>query len=214
MAFFENEPTGVLLRLPESMVTEDTEYIPFRTTLYEDPRVVEFVNFMLHVIVSATDGKVSPKSIWNEWLGRPQDSAIDRAEMKAGISFEHVQQLFTDVFDAGDRVRGRLNGEVQRVWEGFMLIPPRAEYTLRPAPAGTPATTAVPGRNLREDTDKADAESDKITLEVLYDGPTPAKFRYRFDDALMSVTMYLDKGSVAEPRRPRAYRITAEPIYE
>ena len=212
MVFFENKPTNVLVRLPKSMVTEDTEYIPFRTILYEDPRVVEFVHFMLNVIVTASDGRVSPKAIWNEWLGRSRDCAIDRAEMKAGIRFEHVQQLFTDVFDADDRIRGRLNGEVQRVWKGFQLASAGDEHIRPPAPAR--AAAAVPGRNSTQATDRPDVESDKVTLEVPYDGPTPAKFRFRLDDTPMSVTMYLDKDSVAGARRPRAYKITAEPIYE
>ena len=197
MAFFENKPNGILVRLPKSMISEDTVYLPFRTTVYDNPQVVEFVHFMLKVILRAPDGRVSPKTIWNERLGRPHDSTIDRSEEIDGIRFEHVQQLFIDTFNPGDRVRGRLNGDVQRVWQGYRLASPGDVPTPQTVPAVAPA-----------------AETHRTTLEVPYDATTKAKFRYRLDDTHLSLTLYLDKGSAQHCRRPKAYRITAEPIYE
>jgi len=197
MAFFENKLEGILVRLPKDMISEDTDYLPFRTTVYDNPQVAKFVHFMLNVILRAPDGRVSPKAIWNERLGRPHDSTIDRSEVIDGIRFEHVQQLFIDTFNPGDRVRGRLNGEVQRVWQGYRLASPGDVPTPQTVRTVTPA-----------------AETHRTTLEAPYHGTTKAKFRYRLDDNHLSVTLYLDKDSTQHCRRPKAYRITAEPIYE
>ena len=121
MRFFVEGPAGALLRLARDGVDEEAELVTVTVKVYRDRRVVDFVNFLREVVVTAPDGKVSPKSIWNAWTGRPADTEINRDEESAGIRFSDVQDLFSAAFDAGERVRGRLDKDVQRVWRGYRL---------------------------------------------------------------------------------------------
>ena len=118
------ERDGALLRLPVDEVDGEAELATVTVKVYRDRRISEFVDFLRNTVVTDPDGKVSPRSIWNGWAGRPADTEIDRDEEVAGIRFDDVQELFSAVFDAGERVRGRLDGNVQRVWLGYRLDPP------------------------------------------------------------------------------------------
>ena len=121
MRFFVEGPDGVLLRLARDEVDEEVELVTVTVKVYRDRRVVEFVEFLRKVVVKDPDGKVSPKSVWNGWTGRPAGKGIDRCEEIAGVRFSDVQDIFSAVFDVGERVRSRLDGEVQRVWRGYRL---------------------------------------------------------------------------------------------
>ena len=126
MRFFVQWPDakpseGDLLRLARDEVGEEAELVTVSAKVYRDRRVVDFVGFLRKTVATDPDGKVSPKSVWNGWTGRPADTAVDRSEEIGGIRFSDVQDIFSAVFDAGERVRGRLDGEVQRVWRGYRL---------------------------------------------------------------------------------------------
>ena len=126
MRFFVQWPDakpseGDLLRLARDEVSEEAELVTVSAKVYRDRRVVDFVGFLRKTVVTDPDGKVSPKSVWNAWTGLPADTAVDRSEEIGGIRFSDVQDIFSAVFDAGERVRGRLDGEVQRVWRGYRL---------------------------------------------------------------------------------------------
>ena len=220
MIFFEDKPDSILLRLPivllpEGLLPQDIEYVPLRTTLYRDRRFVDFLRFLLGAIVRDPDGKVSPKVIWNEWAGRPGKTEIDLDEEIAGIRFGDVQTLFIDAFDPpGERVRGRLDGDCQRVWRGFRLASRKEESLQQLAAPETPAAPAGWADSVTQDKARVDAKDGEIILEVPYDGPTRAKFRYRLDESPIGVTMYLDRDSEAGAQRPIAYKVSFEPIYE
>ena len=125
MKFFVEDaaegPEGALLRLTRDEVGDEAELVTVSAKVYRDRGVVDFVGFLRKAIVTDPDAKVSPKSVWNAWTGRPADTAVDRSEEIGGIRFSDVQDIFSAVFDAGERVRGRLDGEVQRVWRGYRL---------------------------------------------------------------------------------------------
>ena len=214
MVFFEYKPDGILMRLPKAQVPEGTEYLPFRTKFYQRRRVADFVRFLQGMIVSDPEGKVSPKAIWNKWVSRPAGTDIDINEEIDGMLFKDVQECFLDVFNTGDRRRGRLDGEVQRVWEGFRLATPEDELSWQPAPSATSNVPAVAAESLTQETARVDVKSAEIALEVPYDGPTRAKLRYRLDEVPIGITIYLDKEAVAATQRPTAYRVSFEPIYE
>ena len=105
-------------------VGEEAVLVTVNTKIYRDRGVVEFVSFLRKAVVTDPNGKVSPKSVWNAWAGRSADIAVDHSEEIGGIRFSDVQDIFSAVFDAGERVRGRLDGGVQRVWRGYRLEVP------------------------------------------------------------------------------------------
>ena len=211
--FFLHEPSGIQARLPKSVVGDHVKFLPFRTTIYPDGQAAEFTRFLLDVIAEEAGGRVSPREIWREWLIQNGRSRADGAGCVAGIRSGDVKDLFLDVFNAGERMRGRLDGSVQRVWQGYALVPRRNDPPRAPAGARLPVVTAASQDGLTQETTGADACDAGLTVEVPYEAATSNRFRYRLDGTPFRLSLYLDKDS-APARPPPAYRVTLEPVYE
>ena len=114
--FFENMQRGILLRLSEERINEDTRFVIIRAIIYPDESVQAFMGFLFESVVHSPNGRVSGRKLWDAWAARHSvESAAETKEI-AGV-IEH----FRDAFDAGEQVRRRLDGVVQWVWLGYEL---------------------------------------------------------------------------------------------
>jgi len=117
---FEGE--GVQLSLSEEHIYDDTRFVFVRTLAYPGHAVEEVLNFLLLSVVRDPDEKVSGRTLWKGWLKWNGLDPKDKATEVAGIARSEILEHFRNTFNAGEMVRGRLNGDVQWIWRGFDLI--------------------------------------------------------------------------------------------
>ena len=119
--FFENMQRGILLRLSEERINEDTRFVIIRAIIYPDESVQAFMGFLFESVVHSPNGRVSGRKLWDAWAARHSvESAAETKEI-AGVNRADIIEHFRDAFDAGEQVRRRLDGKVQWVWLGYEL---------------------------------------------------------------------------------------------
>ena len=62
--FFENMQRGILLRLSEERINEDTRFVIIRAIIYPDESVQAFMGFLFESVVHSPNGRgVGPKAV-------------------------------------------------------------------------------------------------------------------------------------------------------
>ena len=204
MAFFENETTGILLRIPKHLLRGDTTYLPLRTVAYPTREVENFIRFLRESIVEDPAGKLSAAVIWNRWAERQGiDPAVGIEEI-AGIRFDEVKEHFRDCFNAGDLERRQLDGRVQRVWVGYRMAADDEER------AATTTVSSQPASEATEDT----AVEDALTIRATFDGTTKRNLRYQLEGDGVRGSIYIDREDGGDTARPAGLEITVRRIFE
>ena len=115
-----NQQEDMMVRAPVGGLPEGTKFLSVILVVDPSGAAQDFVEFLLHFIRRAPDGRVSRSKVWAAWAQRHDGDSSSREI--AGLNWHDVPELFRTAFNAGEMVRKRLDGEAQRVWSGFELV--------------------------------------------------------------------------------------------
>ena len=119
--FYENRNTeeGFLVRAPRGRLPDGIEVIAARLLVDTTGAVQRFMEFLQQSVRRVPGGRLSRRKIWMAWAEMNNSDSSSREI--GGVFWSEVPELFRTVFDAGDLGWQRLDGDPQRVWEGFEI---------------------------------------------------------------------------------------------
>ena len=110
---------SILLRVPRDHALAESDVIAVAFLADRSGAARSFMEFLRDCVRPAAGGRVSVGKIWTAWsdLHRADSTAAEIA----GVLRRDVPILFRTTFNAGPQGRGRIDGRVHRVWNGFEL---------------------------------------------------------------------------------------------